>query len=121
MCGSRGAAGWSEADAIGVAVRLFGTVFVAVYLLVDARRLEQVSLRTTPRGYRHDIRALWGATGRTLCRYLGGLALSLAIRGGRSALALYVLSVPCASLLGAWVSITIMAHTWACESALCPR
>ena len=106
---------------IGVAFTLFGTVFVAVYLLVDARRLEQVSLRTTPRGYRHDIRALWGATGRTLCRYLGGLALSLAIRGGRSALALYVLSVPCASLLGAWVSITIVAHTRACESAPCPR
>ena len=104
-----------------MAFTLFGTVFVAVYLLVDARRLEQVSLRTTPRGYRHDIRALWGATGRTLCRYLGGLALSLAIRGGRSALALYVLSVPCASLLGAWVSITIVAHTRACESAPCPR
>ena len=91
---------------VGLAISLFGMVFVAVYLLVDARRIEAAALRATPRRYRPDVRDLWDAFGHTLSRYIGGLALSLGIQGVLSAAALYFIGVPYAFLLGAWVAVT---------------
>ena len=91
---------------VGLAVTLFGIVFVAVYLLVDSRRIKAATLLVTPHMYRHDVRELWEAFGVTLSRYLGGLGLSLAIQGVISAVALLVIGVPYAILLGAWVSVT---------------
>src|SRR5690606_9593602 len=94
--------------AVSVAITLFGIVFVAVYLLADARRIQAAILRATPHHFRHDIRDLWDAFSLTLSRYLGGLGLSLAIQGLLSAVALYFIGVPYAILLGAWVSITAL-------------
>ena len=65
----------------GVVVALLGIVLVAVYLLVDARRIQATLLRAAPHRYRRDVRALWDALGTTLSRYLGGLALAMAIEG----------------------------------------
>ena len=93
---------------VGVAISGFGIAFVAVYLLADSRRIEAALIRASPRRYRWDVRALWDAFGNTLSRYLGGLALSLAIQGVVSGFALYFLGVPYAFLLGAWVSVTAL-------------
>jgi len=90
----------------GVVVALLGIVLVAVYLLVDARRIQATLLRAAPHRYRRDVRALWDALGTTLSRYLGGLALAMAIEGALAAIAFHVLGVPYAFLLGAWVSVT---------------
>jgi predicted PurR-regulated permease PerM len=103
-----GGLGQFVAGAVNTVVTLFGIVFVAIYLLSDARRVQAAVLWIAPHHYRRDIRDLWNAFGFTLSRYLGGLALSLAIQGVLSAVALYVLGVPYAILLGAWVSVTAL-------------
>lgn len=92
--------------AFGFGVALFGVLFVGVYLLVDVRMVKAAYLRTAPRAYRRDARDLWNAFGESLSRYLGGLAVVVVIQGALAASALYVLDVPYAILLGAWVSAT---------------
>jgi predicted PurR-regulated permease PerM len=85
---------------------LFGVVFIGAYLLVDVRRVKAAWLRAWPHGYRRDARTLWNAFGYSLSRYLGGLALVLAIQGVVSAVGLFLLGVPYALVLGAFVSVT---------------
>ncbi len=92
--------------AFGFGVALFGVLFVGVYLLADVRKVKAAYLRTAPRAYRRDARDLWNAFGESLSRYLGGLAVVVVIQGVLAALALYLLDVPYAILLGAWVSAT---------------
>jgi len=103
-----GGLGQFVSGTVGVAVRLFGIVFVGVYLLADSRRIEAAALRASPHRYRRDVLELWDAFSYTLSRYLGGLGLSLAIQGVLSATALYFLGVPYAFLLGAWVAVTAL-------------
>ncbi len=103
-----GGLGGVVSSAFGTAVTIFGMVFIAVYLVADARVLHARFLRAVPRRYRRDAGELWNAFGFTLSRYLGGLGLSLAIQGLFSALALYLLGVPYPLLLGAWVSVTAL-------------
>ena len=85
---------------------LFGILFVAVYLLVDVRKVKAAYLRSAPHGYRHDARELWDAFGTSLSRYLGGLISVIIIQGILAGLALYFLGVQYALLLGVWVSLT---------------
>jgi predicted PurR-regulated permease PerM len=59
-----------------------------------------------PHGYRRDALTLWEAFGYSLSKYLGGQALVLLIQGAISAVSLFLLGVPYALVLGAWVSIT---------------
>lgn len=94
--------------AFGVLITTFGIVFIAVYLLVDARRVHAAVLRSTPRRYRHDMQSLWDAFADSLSRYIGGLTLSLVIQGALSAVALWMLGVPYALLLGVWVALTAL-------------
>ena len=101
-----GGLGQAVSDVAGVVVALLGILMVAIYLLVDARRIQAAALRASPHRYRRDVRALWDAFGHTLSRYLGGLALSMAIEGALAAIAFHLLGVPYAFLLGAWVSVT---------------
>ncbi len=89
-----------------LAVLLFGIVFVAIYLLVDVRRIKAAYLRATPARYRRDAGDLWAAFDVSLSRYLGGLALVIVAQGMLSGLALWFLGVPYPLLLGAWVSAT---------------
>lgn len=103
-----GGLGQLVSGAVSTAVTLFGIVFVAVYLLSDARRVRATVLWMAPHRYRRDVGDLWNAFGYTLSRYLGGLALSLAIQGVLSAVALFMLGVPYALLLGAWVTVTAL-------------
>lgn len=101
-----GGLGGVISSAFATAVLVFGIIFIAVYLLVDARRIQAAFLRAAPHKYRRDALDLWNAFSFTLSRYLGGLGLSLLIQGALSAAALYLLGVPYAVLLGAWVSVT---------------
>jgi predicted PurR-regulated permease PerM len=94
--------------AVNVAVTLFGVIFIAAYLLADARTIHASALLAAPKRYRRDVRDLWNAFRFTLSRYLSGLAASLAIQGIISAIALYFLGVPYAALLGAWVAVTAL-------------
>src|SRR5215213_1745489 len=87
-------------------VTLFGVLFVAIYLLVDVRKVKAAFLKTVPTHYRHDARDLWEAFGNSLSRYLGGLVFVVMIQGVLAAIALYFLGVRYAILLGAWVSVT---------------
>jgi predicted PurR-regulated permease PerM len=106
--GILGKAGQLVAGTFNTFIMLFGVVFIAVYLLVDERKIKAAYLRTVPARYRHDARELWDAFGYSLSRYLSGLGLSLAIQGALSALALYLLGVPFALLLGFWVALTAL-------------
>jgi predicted PurR-regulated permease PerM len=106
--GILGKAGQLVAGTFNTFIMLFGMVFIAVYLLVDERKIKAAYLRMAPSRYRHDARELWDAFGYSLSRYLSGLGLSLAIQGGLSALALYLLGVPFALLLGFWVALTAL-------------
>ncbi|HEV2745597.1 MAG TPA: AI-2E family transporter [Rubrobacter sp.] len=90
----------------GAALSLFGAVFVAAYLLADSRRIKLAYLRAAPTRYRHDARDLWDAFEHSFSRYLSGLLLDLFIQGAVSALVLYLIGVPYAIALGAWVFLT---------------
>ena len=91
--------------AIGVALSLFGVLFVAVYLLANVRRLKATFLVSSPKRYRRDAHQLWGAFAFSFSRYLSGLGLDMFIQGAISAIGLYLLGVPYALLLGTWVSL----------------
>ncbi len=106
--GLLGKAGRLVAGTFNTFITLFGMVFVAVYLLIDERTIKAAYLRMAPSRYRHDARELWDSFGYSFSRYLSGLGLSLAIQGALSALALYLLGVPFALLLGFWVAITAL-------------
>jgi predicted PurR-regulated permease PerM len=90
----------------GIALSLFGVLFVAVYLLANVRKIKATYLSVAPKRYRRDARELWDSFAFTLSRYLSGLALDMFIQGAISALGLFLLGVPYALLLGAWVSLT---------------
>jgi predicted PurR-regulated permease PerM len=89
-----------------LALTLFAVAFVAASLLANARSFKAAYLTGVSRRYRHDALELWDALGRALSGYLGGLALVLAIQGGLSATALFLIGVPYPLALGGWVSIT---------------
>src|SRR5215218_7984377 len=90
----------------GIALSLFGVIFVAVYLLANVRKLKAAYLMAAPKRYRQDARELWEAFAFSLSRYLSGLGLDMFIQGAISAVGLFLLGVPYALLLGAWVSLT---------------
>lgn len=92
--------------AFGFALTLFAIIFVGASLLANVRTFKAAYLRSVPFRYRHDALELWNALDSVLLRYLGGLAIVLLIQGALSAAALYVIGIPYALALGAWVSIT---------------
>jgi predicted PurR-regulated permease PerM len=92
--------------AFGFGIALFGVLFVAVYLLVDARKVKATYLKKAPVHYRRDARDLWNAFGESLSRYLGGLVFVVVIQGVLAFVALYLIGVRYAILLGVWVSVT---------------
>jgi predicted PurR-regulated permease PerM len=93
-------------SAFNVGVLLFGIVVVAIYAVLDIRRIKAAYLRATPRAYRRDARELWRSFDASLSRYLGGLVVVLVVQGALSGLALWLIGVPYPVALGAWVSLT---------------
>lgn len=92
--------------AAGFAINLIGAIFVSVYLLLDVRKIKAFYLRSFPHAYRWDGDQLWNSFGQSLSRYIGGLAFVVLIQGTLTAIALSLIGVPYAILLGAWVSVT---------------
>ena len=92
--------------AVSFGIAIFGMLFVAAYLLADVRKVKAAYLKASPRRYRRDARELWNDFGFSLSRYLGGLLFVVVIQGVLAGLALWILGVPYAILLGAWVSLT---------------
>ena len=88
------------------ALTIFAVIFVAASLLSNVRTFKAAYLTSVPSRYRRDAIELWDALASALSRYVGGLAFVLAIQGALSAAALYLIGVPYALALGAWVSIT---------------
>lgn len=91
---------------ISFAIALFGIIFISAYLLIDARRVKAAFIVAAPHRYRRDFRDLWESFGYSLSRYLAGLGLSITVQGFISAIALMLLGIPYALLLGLWVAIT---------------
>jgi predicted PurR-regulated permease PerM len=87
-------------------IKAFGIMFVAIYLLIDIRRIKATYVRLAPARYRRDALELWEGFGLSLSRYLGGLSISLMAQGMLSTLALWAIGVPYPLLLGLWVSMT---------------
>lgn len=92
--------------AVNFGVNLLGALFVSVYLLLDVKRIKAAYLRALPHRYRRDGLELWNDEGASLSKYLSGLALDLVIQGALTTIALLILGVPYAILLGAVVSVT---------------
>lgn len=93
-------------SAFNFGVGLFGILFVAAYLLIDVRKVKVTYLKAVPFRYRRDARDLWDSFESSLSRYLGGLLFVVIIQGVLSSLALWLIGVDYALLLGAWVSVT---------------
>lgn len=92
--------------AFGLAIQLVAMLVIAAYLLTDVRKVEAAYLKAVPHRYRRDAGQLWDAFGLSLSRYLSGLAFVALVQGALSGVALYILHVPFAFLLGAWVALT---------------
>lgn len=91
---------------VNILFQAFGIIFVAVYLLVDTRKLKAAYLWAIPSAYRYDALELWGDFGNSLSRYLSGLFFVVIIQGLLTGIVLSFLGVPYAIVLGVWVSIT---------------
>ena len=92
--------------AVGLVTTAFGTLFVAVYLLLDADKLRRAIVSHSPKRYRADVDQLWDDMGRSLSRYLAGLMVTAAVQGSLAGIGLLILGVPYALLLGLWISLT---------------
>lgn len=91
---------------ISLILALFGVLFVSVYLLANVRNIKFSYLMAVPKHFRRDAAELWESEGISLSRYLSGLGLDMAIQGAISTVALFLLGVPYALLLGTWVAFT---------------
>lgn len=93
-------------SAFNIGVLLFGIFVVAIYGVLDIRRIKAAYLKAVPKTYRRDARALWESFDTSLSRYLGGLVVVLVVQGVLSGVALWLIGVPYPVALGAWVSLT---------------
>ncbi len=80
-------------------------ILIAAYLLIDGERFKLGTLRMFPVQYRDDALVLWTDVVDALSRYLSGLLVSLTFQGIASTIALTILGVPYAILLGVWTTI----------------
>ena len=111
--------------ALNFGIVVFGMLFVAAYLLAEVRKVKATFLKAAPMRYGRDALDLWEAFGVSLSRYLGGLLFVVVIQGVLAGLALWILGVPYAILLGAWVSLTAIilylgAFLGGCRRSLWP-
>jgi predicted PurR-regulated permease PerM len=98
--------------AVGFAVQVFAIVVIAIYLLLDVSRLRDAFIDLAPSRYHRDAAALWDTFADSMSRYLGGVVFVAAITGVISGVALWVLGVPYAVLLGLWVAFTSFIPTF---------
>ena len=98
--------------AAGFAVQVFAILFIAIYLLVDVRKVRDAFTGLPPERYRADTVALWHAFAASMSRYLSGVVFVAAFQGVLTSVALWALGVPYAFLLGVWVALTSVIPTF---------
>jgi predicted PurR-regulated permease PerM len=98
--------------AAGFAVQVFAILFIAIYLLVDVRKVRDAFTGLPPERYRADAEALWHAFSASMSRYLSGVVFVAAFQGVLTSVALWALGVPYALLLGVWVALTSVIPTF---------
>jgi predicted PurR-regulated permease PerM len=92
----------------GTMAGLFSTlsvILIAAYLLADGDRFKMGAIRFLPVQYRDDALVLFADVVGALSRYLAGLLVSLTFQGIASTIALTLLGVPYAILLGLWTML----------------
>lgn len=90
---------------VGGVFTTLSVILIAAYLLADGERFRMGSIRFLPVQYRDDALVLWTDVVDALSRYLTGLLVSLTFQGVASTVALTLLGVPYAILLGIWTTI----------------
>ncbi len=98
--------------AAGFAVQVFAILFIAIYLLVDVRKVRGAFIGLPPERYRTDADARWHAFTTSMTRYLSGVVFVAAFQGVVTTVALWALGVPYALLLGVWVALTSVIPTF---------
>jgi len=90
---------------VGGVFTTLSVILIAAYLLADGERFKLGTIRLLPLQYRDDALVLFSDVVEALSRYLTGLLVSLTFQGVASTIALTVLGVPFAILLGIWTAI----------------
>ncbi len=90
---------------VGGVFTTLSVILIAAYLLADGERFKLGSIRLLPVQYRDDALVLFSDVIEALSRYLAGLLVSLTFQGIASTVALTLLGVPYAILLGIWTTI----------------
>jgi predicted PurR-regulated permease PerM len=90
---------------VGGVFTTLSVILIAAYLLADGERFRMGSIRFLPVQYRDDALVLWTDVVEALSRYLTGLLVSLTFQGIASTVALTLLGVPYAILLGIWTTL----------------
>ncbi len=90
---------------VGGVFTTLSVILIAAYLLADGERFRIGCIRFLPVQYRDDALVLWTDVVDALSRYLTGLLVSLTFQGVASTVALTLIGVPYALLLGIWTTI----------------
>ena len=90
---------------VGGVFTTLSVILIAAYLLADGERFRMGAIRFLPVQYRDDALVLWTDVVDALSRYLTGLLVSLTFQGVASTVALTLIGVPFAILLGIWTTI----------------
>jgi predicted PurR-regulated permease PerM len=90
---------------VGGVFTTLSVILIAAYLLADGERFRLGCIRLLPVQYRDDALVLWTDVVDALSRYLTGLLVSLTFQGVASTVALTLIGVPYALLLGIWTTI----------------
>jgi predicted PurR-regulated permease PerM len=89
---------------VGGVFTTLSVILIAAYLLVDGERFKLGTIRLLPLQYRDDALVLFSDVVEALSRYLTGLLVSLTFQGVAATVALTLLGVPFAILLGIWTA-----------------
>jgi predicted PurR-regulated permease PerM len=90
---------------VGGVFTTLSVILIAAYLLADGERFKLGTIRLLPLQYRDDALVLFSDVIEALSRYLTGLLVSLTFQGVASTIALTLLGVPFAILLGIWTAM----------------
>jgi predicted PurR-regulated permease PerM len=89
---------------VGGVFTTLSVILIAAYLLADGERFKLGIIRLLPVQYRDDALVLFSDVVEALSRYLSGVLVSLTFQGVASTIALTLLGVPFAILLGIWTA-----------------
>ena len=89
---------------VGGVFTTLSVILIAAYLLADGERFKLGIIRLLPVQYRDDALVLFSDVVEALSRYLTGVLVSLTFQGVAATIALTLLGVPFAILLGIWTA-----------------